>query len=45
MREGWKRGIAPSPIKWNRTPSGLARVLVQEPMHDPSAHDKGAEAP
>ena len=45
MREGWKRGSAPSPIKRNRPPSGLPRVLVQEPMHAPSAHDKGAEAP
>ena len=33
MREGWKRGSAPSPIKRNRTPSGLARALMQEPMH------------
>lgn len=45
MRGGWKRGSAPSPIKRNRPPSGLPRVLMQEPMHDPSAHDKGAEAP
>lgn len=43
MREGWKRDSPPSPIKRNRPPSGLPRVLVQEPMHDPSAHDKGAE--
>lgn len=27
MREGWKRGAAPSPIKRNRSPSGLPRVL------------------
>lgn len=27
MREGWKRGAAPAPIKRNRSPSGLPRVL------------------
>ena len=45
MREGWKRGGAPSPIKRNRPPSGLARALPAAAVHDPSAHDKGAEAP
>lgn len=45
MREGWKRGAAPSPIKRNRAPSGLARALPTAAVHDPSAHDKGAEAP
>jgi hypothetical protein len=45
MREGWKPRSAPSPIKRNCASSGLARALPAGAVHDPSAHDKGAEAP
>ncbi len=43
MGKGWKRGIAPSSIKRNRTQSGLAQGPRGSAAHDSSARDKGAD--